>query len=211
MVERIKRYGTRGFGLFVTLRFLKFFGVELDIKDIYSYTLELSSPQVVQLPYIYKRLLIQDFENQRYFNSQWFLPSKIESLKKAMSIKGNIPYGIMDDKLILAYGWLSLEKMGFDENLLPVNEGYLWDDYTHPEYRGKGLHQLITEIRLHKLREFGKCNAVSRIDIYNRASRIGYKRLGFVLCRREIKFNIFNIIKWESVYNVKKRSYCCRR
>lgn len=209
MVERIKRYGIKGFLLFALLRFLKIFGIRLFLKDIYRYPLDSYSPPIIQNTY--KILTIEDFENQKYLTPQWFSPSKIESFQRAMDIKGNIPYGIVDDKLIIAYGWLSLDKMGFDEISLSIGEGYLWDDYTHPQYRGKGLHRVITEIRLLKLYEYGKCSAISRIDTYNRASRIGYKRLGFVLYRRVLKYNIFNIISGESIYNVKQRSYSNRR
>ena len=138
----------------------------------------------------YKFLEVEDFERQKKLNPQWFSDGKIEEMVRACGDKNNKAIGIVKDNLIIAYGWVSLEKMGFDEVELLSQDGYLWDDYTHPTYRGQGLHGLINNARINYLCSSGKTRALTKVAHYNRASKNGYYKSGFTKMQTYITMKV---------------------
>ena len=64
---------------------------------------------------------------------------------------------------------------------LREDTGYLWDDYTHPAYRGRRLHGEMLGIRERILEQMGKKVAFAMVDFYNRASQVGFERVGYAL------------------------------
>ena len=85
---------------------------------------------------------------------------------------------------LAAYGWTSEQYLGVSKRLLEEGDGYLWDDYTHPDFRGQGWHGRLIRLREEVLRNGGKRRTLSIIARHNRASRRGYQRCGYYLLER---------------------------
>lgn len=68
-------------------------------------------------------------------------------------------YGVIDNGILIYSAWISLNKLGlpFKSNIkLEDSEGYLEDDFCHPDFRGQGIHSKMNIYRKAKLCEFGK-------------------------------------------------------
>ena len=68
--------------------------------------------------------------------------------------------------------------------------GYLWDGYTHPAYRGRGLRGDLIRIRERELVRMGKSVAAVTVDFYNRASKVGFERAGYVLKSKVFSWSV---------------------
>lgn len=164
--------------LYLTRSVLRKFNITINFKECYMFFLPKETYKGVSTSNCI-RLTLQDFEKQIQINPQWFTQKKIADLKHAFSMEGNIPYGLYKDDLLIAYGWISIQYIGLSERRLKKGDCYLWDDYTHPLYRGKGLHKTIIKIRLHEASKIG-CNRVfSIVSLFNKSSSIGFKNVGF--------------------------------
>ena len=136
------------------MKVLSFFGVKLRITCQYAKKLTQDVAEKTCLQY--KVLVLDDFEGQAAVNPEWFTKVKMQKIRQWISVEGNCAYGIYDNEILAAYGWISSEWMVHKEKLLKPNVGYLWDDYTHPLYRGRGLHGKLVKIREENLRRLGK-------------------------------------------------------
>ena len=77
-----------------------------------------------------------------------FLRDVLERLEAGQRV-----YTIVENGTLVHYGWVipSTDRCGSDfghEFSLPPGSSVLWDDYTHPQARGRGLHQLSLRHRL---------------------------------------------------------------
>lgn len=184
----IKRFGFWGFIENVVIHCFQKIGVDFCVMEIYA--CGITSGETYSDNNIVKVLELKDFENQAKLNSSWFTPHKIEDMKSAFNLGDNIAVGIIEDGMIISYGWLSLRTFGLNNIRLKKSDGYLWDDYTHPNYRGNGLHSKINQARVELLRDNGKNRALTQVAHYNRASRVGYLRNGFSFLTSYIQLKI---------------------
>ncbi|MGE0610035.1 MAG: N-acetyltransferase family protein [Pirellulales bacterium] len=60
----------------------------------------------------------------------------------------------------------------------PTNVAYMYNAFTHPDYRGQRLHGLATELAMDKLQELGIDSLVMLVDWTNQPSLRSYRRLG---------------------------------
>jgi GNAT superfamily N-acetyltransferase len=88
-------------------------------------------------------------------------------------------YGIMDSNVIIAYSWTSLIFVPRYDEKLKNGDAFIFDVYTHPDYRGKGLFPKLLEYQINELNKIGKKRALACIDIFNRASLHAFKKNGF--------------------------------
>lgn len=138
----------------------------------------------------FKKLNLSDFLGQSEPNSTWFTDSKLKDIRYAFEVDGNEAYGIYYENLLICYGWISLKYFMPNKIELASTDGYLWDDYTHPLYRGRGLHRELLLYRCTKLAEYGKTRALSIIARYNYASKVGYEKSGFKRISNFINYGI---------------------
>lgn len=197
--DAIKRFGLIGFLENTLIHCLQKIGVDFCIMEMFY----LEIPEVTEDKQgIDVRVLqLSDFESQVNKNPIWFTPQKIEDMKRAFSLDGNVPVGIFEEELILAYGWISLKTFGIEKIALKGQDGYLWDDYTHPDYRGRGLHSVINNARVNFLRSCSKHRVLTHIAHYNRASRIGYLRNGFKFGSRWLQIKVGKYMYSSFKYN----------
>ena len=190
IANALKRFGILGLFENTIIHCLSRIGITLCVMEIYGLEL-LSITEIKGLSNI-RYLTLSDFEKQTLLNPNWFGKGKIEDMKNSFAIEGNIPVGIFENNLLIAYGWVSLNKLGLENLQLKDKDGYLWDDYTHPDYRGKGLHSIINNVRVSILKKAGKERALTQVAHYNRASRVGYLKSGFTLVDRYVQLKIGN-------------------
>lgn len=85
---------------------------------------------------------------------------------------------------IIYYAWLStklieLESIGMSVPL-KYNEGYLFDAYCFPEFRGQNLHSYMSRKRLEILNQKGKKYAYVSYLKDNRVAEKVMKKIGFI-------------------------------
>lgn len=128
----------------------------------------------------FRELSYNDFLRQKDVNPEWFTSSKLDDMYAAFNIEGNKAYGYFKGDLIVCYGWISLKYLRQDKLLLLPEDGYLWDDYTHHEFRGNGYHTELVKFRCSQLIKYGKKRALSITARSNNASRSGFLKTGFI-------------------------------
>lgn len=174
----IHRYGIVGCIQNIFCKLLGIFG--LNIEFLYCFSKDLDAPNLTESKFpAYKQLAYDDFENQSKYDPQWFNPHKLRALAQAFSVEGNYAFGCYDDGTLMCYAWISVAKFGLKQLDLKSEDGYLWDHYTTPSYRGKGLHGTMIRICEHELYKRGKKKAIIFVANYNRASRVGVERAGY--------------------------------
>lgn len=182
--DSFRRYGMRGLVEKVILYLLNAVGIRCEREYCFSISVLADSFSFLipeQYFHDFKKLTLEDF--QLYGDPNWYNPEKMAVMERCFEEKGNAAYGIIEQSRLVCSGWLSLVKFGDDaEGLFPFlkdSDCYLWDDYTHPAFRGKGLHRWLTAYRLYEASKSGKKKAFSFVAAFNRASVKGFLRCGF--------------------------------
>lgn len=163
--------------------------VRLHVSRWHMYALPLSDEDIAGFAeklsgHAFRELTLKDFTKQAVLNPEWFTPAKVRDMERGLAIKGNHAFGLFNGDLLICYGWISLNRFGVDSARLLPTDAYLWDVYTHPDYRGKRLQSCLTHYCLVRGIECGKSRAVVVVADYNRASRRTYKRTGFQIIDR---------------------------
>jgi len=119
--------------------------------------------------------------------------------------EGEHCYTIVRDGVLLHYAWLQLnpEAMTLSEigaaQRLPPNSGVLYDAYTEPTARGRGLHGLSLRERVRDAFAMGSDRVFIASQESNRASLSGIEASGFRLERRLIRLRILGLTRrWEA-------------
>jgi hypothetical protein len=185
--EKYKQYGFLNFCERSLLSVLSHIGIRIDKWLVCVQTIDikkLDSTQIVDEKYTVREMNFKDFKNSKVLSS-----IKLESIKKRLSNKSFIAYGVFDNQILAYYCWLSLNEFEFSNNLytmnLRSNQGLLFDAYCQPKYRGRGLHNYMNIYRLKSLYEFGKDEAVVILLKQNIPARKSQKKAGFH-CRMSI-------------------------
>lgn len=111
-----------------------------------------------------------------------FLSSALGRLER-----GNTCYTLSEGGVLRHYSWLDPcaetcgTGLGHEPLRLAEPGGVLWDDYTHPSYRGRGLHGESIRVRLDEVACRADCaRAFAGILSNNAPSRRNFSRFGFV-------------------------------
>lgn len=181
--DLIKRYGIAGIVCNMALKILTVFKIYLEPN--YCLTKDLDPKIVSEIEdnpcYAhFRELSYEDFI--RYGDKNWFTEQKLAFMLP--NFKGqHKAYGLVENDLIVCSAWISLRQFGDDLfKVMPelkANHGYLWDDYTHPSFRGKGLHRQLINYRLYQLCKSDCERAYAFVATYNKASYRGFLRCGF--------------------------------
>lgn len=182
-----RRYGARGFAGKCLVKVLAIFGVKVRITCHYAKKLDLVVGAVKRE---YRELDLEDFQTQIQILPECFTEEKMSRIKDAFSVEGNHAYGIYDGKVLTVYGWISAIWLVSKNRKLKEGVGYLWDNYTHPAYRGRGLHGELIGIQERELVRMGKSVAAVTVDFYNRASKVGFERAGYVLKSKVFSWSV---------------------
>jgi RimJ/RimL family protein N-acetyltransferase len=110
-------------------------------------------------------------------------------MAERMREKGDACFAILEGERLANYGFYARRNitpeasgLGFDYPglLLPPDVAYMYKGFTHPDYRGKGLHGWSIGLALRALAPQGVRALVSNVHWTNEASLHGCAKLGFV-------------------------------
>jgi hypothetical protein len=88
-----------------------------------------------------------------------FYGKKLEIIKNRFKDPTYKAFGLVDNGILIYSAWISLSMLGLpikSNIFLRPTEGYLEDDFCHPDFRGRGIHGKMNLFRLYKLSEEGK-------------------------------------------------------
>lgn len=174
----LKRYGIKGGFLKVIFKSLSLLGIDYECSICWVYRLKEGQSFGDEEANLCIELNEDDFVN--YGDKTWFSQQKLEDIRKAFSIPGNRPLGIIRNNQLICYAWLSSKFWGNDiTRKLRPQDAYLWDDYVHPSFRGCGLHAVLINARLNYLQKLRKDRIFTIVSVYNQASYKGFKKIGF--------------------------------
>ncbi len=171
----LKRYGIKGGFLKVIFKSLSLLGIDYECSICWVYRLKEGQSFGDEEANLCIELNEDDFVN--YGDKTWFSQQKLEDIRKAFSIPGNRPLGIIRNNQLICYAWLSSKFWGNDiTRKLRPQDAYLWDDYVHPSFRGCGLHAVLINARLNYLQKLRKDRIFTIVSVYNQASYKGFKK-----------------------------------
>ena len=180
-------YGMKGLAGRCVLKVLSAVGIRLKVTYLYRKRLG----EVVDEDCTgYRELFLPDFEKQVSVNPERFTPEKMRRVRQSFGVEGNHAYGIYDGEVLAAYAWTATRWLITEEHRLRDDTGFLWDDYTHPAYRGRGLHGKLVRIRERELVKAGKTVALVTVAFYNRASKVAFERAGYVVRSKLYAYSI---------------------
>ena len=181
LIDAWRRYGAWGFLQNLWRKGWSVLGLRIERMHLWAHDLTESSQEPISP---YRELSYADFEAHRDEDLTWFTPTKMAKLARYYRVPGSRVYGCFVEGRLAAYGWISEQYLGCSKRRLEEGDGYLWDDYTHPDFRGRGWHLQLIKIREAELLRVGKRRALSVVANFNRASRRGYQRAGCTLYER---------------------------
>ncbi len=144
-------------------------------------------------------LSAEDFINYSKEDRAWFSDAKLSFLLEVL--KNTIAIGIIKDNKIISYGFINPNISSICGEQTKEKTCYLFDDYTHPKYRGKGLHLQSLNDRLKYSADLAFKEAYISVDAFNRASLKGVKRAGFYKYNR---LTAYSFGKKRTKYLIKK-------
>lgn len=178
IADIIKRYGIIGCIKKTILKVLGLFGISY-IKYFGYFKTLTETMDVTSLPQ-YHKMSMEDFKRQAAYDGKWFTNRKLNQIEKYINEPGYSYYGMYDGDRLMCYGGISTEHDNFINKEINPKAAYLFDDYTYPDYRGKGLHRKMIGIREYEARNKKKSITYAYVLSTNRASAKNYKRGGYV-------------------------------
>lgn len=177
LTDIYKRYGLRGCLHKVIFRLGKSIGITYVQHKAYFKKLP-STIDACSLP-PYRKMSMNDFMIQAEFDREWFTERKLKQIENLINRPGFSYYGLYDGDKLMGYGGISLEYDYFLNRKMEDKSAYLFDDYTNPYYRGKGLHRIIIHIREYEIWKQNKSVAFAYVLSSNPASAKGFIRCGY--------------------------------
>lgn len=179
LTDIIKRNGIQGCLQKVIFRTGKCLG--FTYIQYFAYFKNLPERMDADLLPSYQKMTMNDFRKQTEFDEAWFNSKKLKQIEGFIDEPGFSYYGIYDNDKLMCYGAISMDYDNFINRKMDPNAAYLFDDYTNPRYRGKGLHQQIVELREYEAWKQNKSIAFAYVSSSNYASAKGFKRCGYIV------------------------------
>lgn len=184
-----KRYGARGI---VWNVLLKAVGAVSGLKHLQIHRMlarEVNAgDEADAAPGPFRELRYADFVQGATNDPVRLVPDYLSQLQNRFGQPGYLCFGCVERGVVAAYGWISLNVFPRTDKKLKPADGVLFDDYTNPAFRGRGLHRGLIDYRLRQLAAHGKTRALAFVDIYNRASYRGFLVCGFRCEQRFVKY-----------------------
>lgn len=177
-IDILKRYGITGCLYKVLLRIGESAGITY-IKYLAYFK---SLPPTIDASSLppYQKMTMNDFRKQAKLDPQWFNNYKLNQIGKLINEPGYAYYGIYEGEKLICYGGISVDYDNLINRKIDEQAAYLFDDYTNPLYRGKGLHKKIIDIREYEAKRQNKSIVFVYILSFNQASAKGFKRCGYM-------------------------------
>jgi len=193
--DKLKQYGIRNFigrgiksiGRKLGFRYERYI---LIVRDLNGFV-EKPTPKI--------QLDIRELNYENFIsnNSLKFSPNKFRLFKKRFSSGNYIALGAYHEGNLVYSCWISLNNFESSLNLgnklrLSPHEGLLVDAYTHPKFRGLGIHTYMSAIRANKLLELNKRRAIGLVLMENLPARKAQAKIGFKGEKIILYIKIFN-------------------
>lgn len=178
LTDIVKRYGIKGCLYKMILRFGRLSGVTY-IKYLAYFKSLPPAMDNNSLPQ-YQRMTMDNFRKQAKLDPQWLNNRKLNQIESFINEPGYSYYGIYEEDKLICYGGISMDYDNFIHRKTDSGAAYLFDDYTNPLYRGKGLHKKIIEIREYETWRQEKSITFAYVLSSNPASAKGFKRCRYV-------------------------------
>lgn len=191
-----QRYGIMGTFINILQKLFSLIGISINRKHCLNFVIAetfAENKDMLNGFTEFKELSYNDFVS--YGEKTWFNANKLAFLKSLLSQSGNSAYGIISNDTIVCSGLISTEYFNLNNIKLSFSDGYLWDAYTHPQYRGLGFHKKLINYRIYQLYLHKKTNVLAFVDSYNRASYKGFISCGF---RKAQTYYVYKIGKGKS-------------
>lgn len=176
-----KRYGIIGIAENIMLKSASVFGYKhLQLLRLVSRNITETECKN-RFEYSIVTLNLKDFLKCNQNDKERFSEKYIKQLKERFLQKdsGYKCYGIIKNNVIVAYSWTSSIVVPRYDEKLDKNDAFIFDVYTHPDFRGKGLFSILLNYQINELSKVGKRRALACIDIFNRASLHAFNKNGF--------------------------------
>ena len=176
-----KQYGVLRLGVRIWKALLRRMGIR--IEKFLVMKKELSGPETPNPPKIDIEVQELTEAHIEHLRGMGFGPDKINVFRKRLADPEYVGIGAFhNDKLVYSC-WLSLEKFESSVDLgdsvdLQPEEGILIDAYTHPDYRGMGLHTYMNTVRQNRLYELDKKTVVGLLQYENIPARKSQMKVG---------------------------------
>lgn len=159
--DKVKQYGWKNsFKLFLK-SIIRKIGIQLESFWLLENNLSLDEITQKMSKYDYsnvKELNLDDFENG---DSLVFNDVKLDLIRERFESGQYWSFGIYYETQLVYTCWITTLEIGFSKKYntsmdLLEDEGYLVDAYTHPDFRGKGLHSKMNLFRIMSLMKKGR-------------------------------------------------------
>jgi hypothetical protein len=122
---------------------------------------------------------------------------------------GNLCLGIRYHGELVAFTWCDLTRCNFTglNFLLEKDEAYLYDAYTNPLFRGKGIAPYLRCQLYKNLAEIGKHQLFSVSEYFNKPSIRFKKKLNAKIIGKGLIIDLFNKWHFNSKFNKRVRNY----
>lgn len=187
--DRVKQYGLPTLVSRVGKRIFSRFGFRREVYLYCHYDLANTPPEKkLKDGFTMRPLTMDDF---LHHTDMQFSESKLNIFRTRFAKEGFFAYGIFHENKLVAYAWNSLFEvevplppLSNDSLKLSPEEGYLFDAYSMPEFRGNGFHPYFSWLRFTELKKMGRKYAVTIIDEDNRSARHNQAKTGFRVVKR---------------------------
>lgn len=127
-----------------------------------------------------------------------------EALLKRLN-EGKRCFGIKCEGQIVAFTWVDFKEWGVtaSRHLLNENEVYLFDAYTLPSFRGKGLAPRVRRYAHEQLEDMGIKTLYSITDFFNTSSM----RFKAKLDARAIELRLLFLAFKKKIFDIRLRKY----
>ncbi len=124
----------------------------------------------------------------------------IDSYKKLLD-QGKKCFGVKFNGQLAAFTWVNIEKCNFIGDPFPLkkNEAYLFDAYTFPAFRGKGLAPAVRFQCYKSLHAIGITKFYSYSIAYNTPAIIFKQKLGAKILKFGIWLEFFSKYNWARI------------
>ena len=175
-----RRYGVIGFLTFYTYLIIKKV-LKIEYRKSLFFRADLNNT-LFNSNLIFEKLSLSDFEKLRNsYNTydNWFSEIKIKRFREWLRSGSKEAFGNFQDKILTCYGWINYNVKGIGNVKFQGKDVYIFDDYTSPQFRGKGYQRDIIHYRMKIAAEKGYDKVWAEVYSFNKASIKNYINMGF--------------------------------
>jgi GNAT superfamily N-acetyltransferase len=117
---------------------------------------------------------------------------------KSELASGKLCFGVKVDNQLAGFTWANLKECKYSGIIRPLKGkgAYLYDAYTFPAFRGRGIAPFVRYQCYKALDQMGIKTLYSVSSYFNKPAIVFKQKLGATFLRIEIQIKLFNKFKW---------------